>query len=186
MKTTSNLEFALTGLLQQKPQSGYDLRKTFANTAMRHYSDSPGSIYPALRRLEIRGWIAVEQPRTPQPLDRRGRIVYCLTGEGTSALIAWLSEPVTRDDVLWRLPELMLRFAFMDGNVPRFTSLRFLDEFEQALAVYARELRTEFERASSEQPLNTGLLAFQCGIESMEAQLSWARQARARLAEESK
>jgi DNA-binding PadR family transcriptional regulator len=54
MNSASTLEFALTGLLRQKPQSGYDLRKTFTDTAMRHYSDSPGSIYPAMRRLQAR------------------------------------------------------------------------------------------------------------------------------------
>lgn len=37
--------------------SGCDLRKVFATTGMRHCSDSSGSICPALKRLEARGWI---------------------------------------------------------------------------------------------------------------------------------
>src|SRR3954462_14165168 len=56
-----SLGYALLGLLQQKPSSGYDLRKIFSSTSMKTYSDSPGAIYPALRRLEqealIRGTI---------------------------------------------------------------------------------------------------------------------------------
>jgi Transcriptional regulator PadR-like family len=55
------LGYALMGLLQGKPSSGYELRKLFSSASMRTYSDSPGAIYPALRRLEhqslIRGTI---------------------------------------------------------------------------------------------------------------------------------
>jgi DNA-binding PadR family transcriptional regulator len=51
MKTASPLEFALIGLLRHRAQSGYDLRKTFIDTAMRHYSDSPG---PFIRHCA--GW----------------------------------------------------------------------------------------------------------------------------------
>ena len=80
MKTASTLEFALVGLLRQKVQSGYDLRKTFTETAMRHYSDSPGSIYPALKRLQARGWIEAE------PKDSRGREAFHLSQEGVAAL----------------------------------------------------------------------------------------------------
>jgi DNA-binding PadR family transcriptional regulator len=185
MRITSSLEFALAGLLKQKSQSGYDLRKTFAKTAMRHFSDSPGSIYPALRRLHARGWIAADAKPLSHLEDPRRRQVFHLTAQGESSLVAWLELPVTREDVIWRLDELMLRFAFMDGNVPRSTALRFLGQFEQVLAAYAGELRADFERSSSQMPLNTGLLAFQSGVEGFEAQLAWARQARARLMEDS-
>jgi DNA-binding PadR family transcriptional regulator len=84
MKNVSTLEFALIGLLRQKAQSGYDLRKTFTETAMRHYSDSPGSIYPALRRLHTKGLIEAE------PRDRRGREVFHLAAAGVEALLDWL------------------------------------------------------------------------------------------------
>ena len=107
MKNTSTLEYALIGLLRQKAQSGYDLRKTFVETAMRHYSDSPGSIYPALRRLARKGLIEAE------PKDRRGREVFHLTAAGVEALLEWLGQGVTRDSVVLGVKELMLRFAFM-------------------------------------------------------------------------
>lgn len=186
MAKTSILELALLGLLQQQAQSGYDLRKTFANTAMRHFSDSPGSIYPALRRLQSRGWIALETPSKPVKPDARKRQVFHMTKAGTAALVGILSQPVTRDDVIWRDTELILRFAFMDGNVPRVTTLRFLTQFEEVLGAYVAELHADFAHICTTMPLDTGLLAFQQGIEGMEAQLDWARRARARLAEDTK
>jgi DNA-binding PadR family transcriptional regulator len=188
MKSSSTLEMALLGLLHQKPQSGYDLRKTFATTAMRHYSDSPGSIYPALRRLEGRGWIeAAGQAHTrpsEEPVNARGRQDFRISEAGKLILIAWLEAPVTYSDVQMRMSETLLRFAFMDGAVPRSIALRFLDQFARELAVYAGELRVQFEKSSSRMRINTGLLAFQSGIEGMEAQISWAKKARAQLAED--
>ena len=47
-----------------------------------------------------------------------------------------------------------------------------------------RELRAKFERDSYLKQVHTGLLAFQSGVEGMEAQLSWARKARAWLIED--
>ena len=58
----STLGYALLGLLHQAPQAGYDLRKTFVSTPMAAFSDSPGAIYPALRRLAGQGWIAPVEP----------------------------------------------------------------------------------------------------------------------------
>jgi DNA-binding PadR family transcriptional regulator len=178
--TISTLEFALLGLLRQKPKSGYDLRKTFTDTAMSNYSDSPGSIYPALRRLQSKGLIEPEP--APEPRDRRGREVFRLTPAGVAALVEWLARELTRNDVTARLKEIMLRFAFMDGNVPRSTAIRFLEQFEREFGAHAAELRARYERDSSSGIVHTGLLAFQFGVESMEAQLDWARRARARLA----
>lgn len=178
MNAASTLEFALVGLLRQKAQSGYDLRKIFTETAMRHYSDSPGSIYPALKRLQARGWIEAE------PKDSRGRQGFHVSAEGVTALVEWLSQDLTREDVMFRVEELMLRFAFMDGNVRRPTAIRFLKQFEQEFRVYVKELRARYVRDSFKKPVHTGLLAFQHGVEGMEAQLKWARAARHLLEED--
>ena len=185
MQSNSTLELALAGLLQQKPQSGYDLRKSFATMAMRHYSDSPGSIYPALRRMETRGWITSDPQVAAGTEDARRRRVFSLTAEGAAALVAWMEQPVTRDDIVSRISGLMLRFAFMDGNVLRATALRFLEQFERELGLHVSELlKPSWEEMKSKFPVHTGVLAFQSGIQAMEAQLAWARQAHAWLRED--
>jgi len=180
MKTKSTLEYALTGMLSQKARSGYDLRKTFTDTGMRYYSDSPGSIYPALRRLEARGWITAAPEPTGQD-DPRKRQLFAITETGKEALVAWLSQPVTPDDVNLRVSELMLRFAFMDGNVPRAVTIRFLRDFERERAGYAAESRGKLEDMRSKAGLHTGVLAYESGIEGMETQVAWARRAREQL-----
>jgi DNA-binding PadR family transcriptional regulator len=184
MQKTTTLEFALIGLIGQKPQSGYDLRKTFATTAMAHYSDSPGSIYPALKRLAGRGWIEADQVAIGQAEDPRRRQAYRLTTKGKAALVAWLEVPASRERVRFQQPALMLRFAFMDGNVQRTTVLRFLEDFERELSAYTTELRVTFEAMRKQFPNLTGVFALQSGIVSMEAQTAWARETHALLTEE--
>ena len=178
MANASALELALIGLLKQKPQSGYDLRKQFTATPMRHFSDSPGSIYPALRRLQARGWIVVSADE-----QGRKRQVYRVSAAGHKAFGAWLKQPPTREEIIWRLGEVMLRFAFQDGNVPRPTTSRFLAAFEQELAAYVRELREYAKRSGLADQASTGALAFASGIEGYEAQLVWVKRARTKFRE---
>jgi DNA-binding PadR family transcriptional regulator len=174
-----SLEYALLGLLRQKPQAGYDLRKQFVTTPMWHFSDSPGSVYPALRRLHVRRWIAPSASN-----GARQRQVFRVTAAGRRALVDWLQQPVTRDDIIWGQNELILRFAFLDENVGRLATLKFLEEFERALAAYIRELRDFSANFGPNIRSHTGGLAFLYGLEGYEAQLAWTRRVRQQLAEE--
>ncbi|MDT8066950.1 MAG: PadR family transcriptional regulator [Terriglobia bacterium] len=174
MPTASTLEYALLGLLRQSPQSGYDLRRTFASTPMRHFSDSPGSIYPALRRLDSRGWITAK----PEPETARRRQVYRVTPAGRKALLAWLALPIACEDVIHNLDELMLRFAFHGENIEREATLKFVAQMEAALKEYIAELHQYYKTAVPHIASITGRLAFESGILSYEATLEWTRRAR--------
>jgi DNA-binding PadR family transcriptional regulator len=141
---------------------------------MRHFSDSPGSIYPALRRMKARRWVT----GSPKDGSGRKRQEFAVTQAGTRALVHWLGQTVTRDDVIWRLEELMLRFAFLDGNVDRSVALAFLGELERELAAYIRELRGHDKAFGPEMRSSTGYMAFRGGIDSYHTHLLWARQVR--------
>src|SRR5258708_32739992 len=108
--SNSTLAFALLGLIWQEPRSGYDLRKFFSSTPMISFSDSPGAIYPALRRMEQRGLVRghIEKER-----KSRRRKVFQLTALGRAEFKRWQAQPVTRTDGIRNLDGLMLRFASM-------------------------------------------------------------------------
>jgi DNA-binding PadR family transcriptional regulator len=171
MKKDSLLGFALLGLIHQKPMSGYDLRKIFAFTAMGSFSDSPGAIYPALRRLEARGLV---HGTVEESSSLRKRRVFKITPKGLAAFKAWLKQPVTRDEVIRRIGELMLRFAFMDQTAGEERTAQFLREFAEQIAGYIPVLKQYLESHASEMPLS-GRLALECGIQGYEAQFRWAR-----------
>ncbi len=168
----STLSLAILGLISQRPLTGYDLRKIFATTPMGHFSSSPGAIYPALKRLEKAGWI---RGRTG-PGQTRQRVAYEATARGLKTLTEHLSQPVTPEDVIWHMDDLMMRFAFMDGVLGRAQTIRFLQEFAMQIDAHAADLRRYFDGAREILPA-CGKLAMENGLESYEMNARWARQA---------
>ncbi len=169
----STLSLAILGLISQRPLTGYDLRKVFATTPMGHFSSSPGAIYPALRRLEEAGWI---RGRTGQGQTHRQRVAFEATPRGLRMLERHVSQPVTREDIIWHMDDLMMRFAFMDGLIGREGTMRFLRDFATHIDVHVADLRRYFEGARGILPA-CGKLAMENGIESYEMNARWARRA---------
>jgi DNA-binding PadR family transcriptional regulator len=151
--------------------SGYDLRKVFASTAMGSFSDSPGAIYPALNRLEKNGLI---KGTVEESTSLRRRRVFKITAKGLAAFRAWLRRPVTRDDVIRRIGELMLRFAFMDQTLGEEQTLIFLRELAGELASYIPTLNDFLAQNAGKIPVS-GRLALECGVLEYEARLKWAK-----------
>src|SRR5262245_42194344 len=138
LPTESTLEYALIGLLRDRPMSGYDVRKMFGATPLAYFSQSPGAIYPALNRLERRGWIAgsIERKNLLRP-----RKVYRPTARGLAHLRTWLLAPVTESDIIWRLDMLMLKFSLMSPTLNTRDVVGFLEQVGVQLAAYIPTLR---------------------------------------------
>lgn len=86
---TTELEYVLLGLVSINDFSGYDVKKIFDKSYIIRWSASPGSIYPALKRLEKRGLL-----KSKKIMD--GKIpkeVYSITDEGKSKIKEWLKDP---------------------------------------------------------------------------------------------
>lgn len=170
--TLTPLRLAILGLISMQPMSGYDLRKVFETTPMGNFSSSPGAIYPALKSLERSGWVH----GVPDKQDTlRPRLVYSLTDRGDEVLNGQLDAAVTRDDLIWRYDQLMLRFAFMErrglGRVVCFLE-ELLTELE-AYVAYLEEVREQMR----DQTTVCGRLALEQGIEGYRANTRWARRA---------
>ena len=169
----SVLGYALLGLLHEEPRSGYDLRKLFATTPMGLFSDSPGAVYPALRRLARRGWIA----SGTQSRQGRRRQTFVPTPAGRDALLAWLVAEPTYDDAFRRWDVLMLRLALMTDAAGISDARRLID----TMARLAEDCLGELERylEGPGQNLSTmGRLVFSGGIEAQRARVRWAQSAR--------
>ena len=79
------LEFAVLGLLHESPMHGYELRKRLNAALGAFRALSYGTLYPCLRTLLERGWIAPSKRPEAAPAtagSKRARIVYELTAEG--------------------------------------------------------------------------------------------------------
>jgi DNA-binding PadR family transcriptional regulator len=171
--SNSALASALLGLIWQEPRSGYDLRKFFSSTPMISFSDSPGAIYPALRRLEKRGLV---RGHIAGRSGLRRRRVFELTARGRAEFRGWQTQPVTRNDVVRNMDALMLRFAFMDQFAGKGVALRFLRAFHKELAAYIPSLR-KYLKSNRESMPQSGRLALKSGIQAYETQLRWTKTA---------
>src|SRR5215469_11497945 len=166
----SSLEYCLLGLIKHRQCSGYDLRKILTETPMRHYSDSPGSIYPALQRIARRGWIKPTSDRS----SRRQRTIYSLTAKGDAELRRWLSQPVDEQQIADHLDEVMLRLSFhhLLGGPARLRAL--LAAIGSATQSYAAKLQHFIRTSTADYPLGASL-ALNAGLGNYQWLARWAK-----------
>jgi PadR family transcriptional regulator, regulatory protein AphA len=130
----SPLELAILGLLRQAPRSGYDLRKAFAASAI---GDSPGSIYPALRRLRAGGLIDAGGAGS------RGKETFQLTAAGRRSLREALSRRVTEDEIRRNPDGVIFRLPFVELELGPSAAATFLSDYAELCGERAAQLRRE-------------------------------------------
>jgi DNA-binding PadR family transcriptional regulator len=95
-----SIEYTILGVLMEEPAHGYSIKKYLIDNFSKNFGINDGQLYPALSRLERRGWISkrvVPQRRNP------AKHLYRVTPEGREAFDDWLAtgdsevEPVRFD-----------------------------------------------------------------------------------------
>lgn len=168
---STSFGYVLLCLLLQEPRSGYDLCQEFETTPMGHYSSSPGAVYPALKRLETKGLVTGE---TEEADSLRPRRVYRPTEAGIAVLRAWITAPLTREDMVKRASEVMMRFAFLGHVADDAATRRFLEQLATVSDAYADEL-DGYHRAMLGADPPHGRLALETGIDYHRNLARWAR-----------
>lgn len=103
-----SLPHALLGLLNYRPATGYQLKKTFKESVYFFWNATLPQIYRTLNQMEKKGWLtAVIEHQKGKP----SRKVYKLTRKGLKEFRRWLEEPV---EVPQPKNPLMLKIFF--GN----------------------------------------------------------------------
>jgi DNA-binding PadR family transcriptional regulator len=84
-----SIEYTILGVVIEAPTHGYSIKKHLVESYSKDFGLNDGQLYPALSRLESRGWITKEvvPQRTSPP-----RHLYHATAEGKKAFYAWLRE----------------------------------------------------------------------------------------------
>jgi PadR family transcriptional regulator, regulatory protein AphA len=90
MPKENRTKFAILGMLDACPMSGYDIRKMSAFSISHFWKEDYGHIYPTLKLLvdEALATKVEDGSRAGKP----GRHLYSITDEGRKALAAWLAE----------------------------------------------------------------------------------------------
>ena len=172
-------EHVLLGQIHRQPASGYDLKRIFATTPMGVYQPSSGALYPALRRLELKGLVQVRTPADGDGHSGRHRRVYEPTRTGRATHLSWLRTPVEPATVARDLGLHLMRFAMMEHLLPQEEVLAFLHSLRDALTACIASLE-QYIAATSFQDHHP-LLALDHGIAVHRASCDWAVRAIAAL-----
>ncbi len=165
----TSLDYAILGLIQKIPLSGYQIRKEFENTALGNYSSSPGSIYPALKRLLKLNLVQKLGDNSSKKKK------FLITSEGLNILKVWFLKRISKRDITHHMNELLLRFGFMDNILTKEQKLHFLYSLQEQLKSYLEELlEYQNSQAFRENHLQ-GRLAFQYGLDSYKTSLKWCK-----------
>ena len=159
------LELAILGLLLESPMHGYELRKRLTGLLGAFRAFSYGSLYPALRRMQLEGLIAEDSTPAGAPV-RRARRVYRLTEAGRARfgeLVADTGPQNYTDDGFG------VHLAFFN-RTPAEARMRILEGRRRQVEERREGLREAVARASSSFDRYTRQL-HQLGLESSEREV---------------
>lgn len=164
------LELAVLGLLLEAPMHGYELRKRLTGLLGAFRAFSYGSLYPALRRMQLDGLIVEEDPEggAAGTLTRRAKRVYALTPEGRqrfTELVADTGPQNYTDDGFG------VHLAFF-SRTPAEARMRILEGRRRQVEERRERLRQAVARAGGSLDRYTRQL-HQLGLESSEREVRW-------------
>ena len=170
------LELAVLGLLHDSPMHGYELRKRLNAVLGAFRALSFGTLYPCLRDLVERGWIAEDSATDDQPAaatgsvgsSRRARIVYKLTAEGKDHLHRLLSQS---GPSAWEDDTFNVHFAFF-ARTEADVRLRILEGRRSRLEERLDAFRSAAAQRRERLDLYTAELQ-RHGLESVEREVRW-------------
>lgn len=150
---------------------GYELRKRLNVLLGSLRAFSYGSLYPCLRELLERGWIAEVGPAeaaTPALTGRRAKIVYAITPEGATEFASLLGDAGPDS---WEDDGFGVHFAFF-RHADAEVRLRILEGRRTRLEERREGVRAAFAR--TRERLDSYTLELQrYGLESVEREVRW-------------
>jgi len=171
------LELAILGLLHESPLHGYELRKRLNTVLGAFRALSYGTLYPCLRDLVARGWIAesTSAEKLPGALggatgsgSRRARIVYEFTSEGKEHFQSLLAQS---GPAAWEDDTFNVHFAFF-ARTDADVRLRILEGRRSRLEERLDSFRSAAAQRRERLDLYTAELQ-RHGLESAEREVRW-------------
>ena len=171
-------KYAVLGLLNIMPSSGYDIKK-FSNSSIGYFwNENYGNLYPLLKKMEDENLVTKMVEKTS---GKPNRNVYSITELGEKDLMEWLTsstEPQkTRNEFLLKI--------FFSGNLAKKDIIKQLnDALEEKIqvikeyeavkeAVDSKENRQEAEGIYSDKMFQLALATLKYGKMHAETDVIW-------------
>ena len=107
MSLKNKTRYAIHGVLNISPCTGYDIKKYCDNIIAHFWNENYGHIYPVLKTLQEDGLIERVEEETK---DRKKK--YAITDRGREEFLNWLKEPVIYQPAR---SEFLLKLSFSKG-----------------------------------------------------------------------
>ena len=179
---TSNLGFAILGLLARRASTGYEVSQRMQQPVGYFWTARHSQIYPELNRLDAAGLVEHEviDGAGPRPTKR-----YRITGAGQDALAAWVVGDLEPQPV--RDLEVLRLWSIWTVEPAAATDLisRLETTHRSVLERYLAELAEISDDPCAQDPSNplfASRLTLEGGIRSRRTSLEWCAWMRAELA----
>lgn len=168
-----SVDYTILGVLMETPAHGYSIKKYLLENFSEQFEINDGQLYPALGKLEARGWIkkrVVQQRRSP------AKHLYRVTPEGEAAFRRWLcgeedGELPSRFDFFWK-HEFLQRcgfFRYLEAAAIQSQAERRRDEAGRRLSELERMLKRMEEKDAD--PYRRMIVEY--GIRYQRMRLEW-------------
>lgn len=174
MAKENKTKYAILGVLNIQPGSGYDIKK-FCDQSINHFwNENYGHIYPMLKQMENDGWVIKTSENLP---GKPRRNMYSVTEAGRDALRAWLLIP---PEIPQSRYEFLLKMFFSDEIPIETTLVRMVQSkaFCEGLLVEYERIETRLrtimaEKGPEGERLFFRLATLRYGIHDMKAKIVW-------------
>lgn len=129
------LEYIILGFLLKEEMSGYDLKQWMVNSTSYFFDASFGSIYPALKRLEKKGYICLHEVIENSKFKK----LYAVTDIGKSCFLSWLEKPI----IFSKTKQDHLVYIFFYKYLPKETAISNLRTFLKEVEPFLNQLSQE-------------------------------------------
>jgi len=161
------LENIMLGFLMQKEMSGYDLKQWMAECTSYFFDASFGSIYPALKRMEDKGYIVCRETVEGSKFKK----LYSITEAGKSYFLGWLEKPIT----FTKSNHSYLVNIYFYNHLPIEKATANLKQFAEVLEQHMNEVNMQKEQ--TEKTYNTKnnfrYSTIICGIYYFQSIIDW-------------
>ncbi|ADK79448.1 PadR family transcriptional regulator [Sediminispirochaeta smaragdinae] len=104
MARTNKTQYAILGMLNYQPMSGYDIKKISDHSIGHFWNENYGNIYPVLKRMMREGLVTMDIQQGGSAPPRK---VYTITAKGRQFFLDWLAgspeRQILREELLLQL-----------------------------------------------------------------------------------
>ncbi len=169
-----SLPYALLGLVNYKPATGYDLKTIFTRSIKMFWDASLPQIYRTLNQMERNGWLSSS---IEHQAGKPSKKIYSITEKGKKELDKWLVKPLEIQQIK---NEMMVKIFFGNQMNPedlihhikktRELAVRFLEETPKEVKATVDDY---VAKTGAKDDMRFWLLAYDFGRRRAQMTIEW-------------